>query len=153
MPAELRFESTLAAPAAEVWARIQTMEGANHELGPWIRMSVPRVARGRGIEEAPLGELAFRSWILLFGLFPLDRHSLRLMELEEGHRFLERSWSFFQRVWEHERSVEGVQGGSRLVDRLMFEPRLRLITPLLTIVIRALFRHRHRRLGRYFGGA
>jgi hypothetical protein len=56
------------------------------------------------------------------------------------------------RVWEHERTLEPVGAGDcRVRDRLSFEPRLPGTGPLLERIVRATFRHRHRRLGRRFG--
>jgi ligand-binding SRPBCC domain-containing protein len=57
-----------------------------------------------------------------------------------------------QRVWEHERWVEPRDGGCVVRDRLRFEPRLGLPGKWVEPVIRAIFRHRHRRLRRRFGG-
>jgi ligand-binding SRPBCC domain-containing protein len=57
------------------------------------------------------------------------------------------------RAWEHERRLDADgDGRCRLSDRLSFEPRAGLAGPLLERFIRVTFRHRHRRLKRYFGG-
>ena len=44
-----------------VWARVASLEGINHELGPWMRMTAPRGAELTP-EGAPLGRRWFRSW-------------------------------------------------------------------------------------------
>jgi len=61
--------SLVAAPAEEVWARAITPEGVNHELGPILRMTMPRGLRGMAIDDAALGEVVgpsssrpLRSW-------------------------------------------------------------------------------------------
>ena len=42
-------------------------------------------------------------------------------------------------------------GGSRLVDRIAFTPRIPGTGPLLARIAKALFRHRHARLDAMFG--
>ena len=43
-PPTASFEITtrLAAPAEQVWAAAVSEEGINHELGPWLRMTMPK---------------------------------------------------------------------------------------------------------------
>jgi ligand-binding SRPBCC domain-containing protein len=56
------------------------------------------------------------------------------------------------RTWEHERTLERLaNGGTRIRDHVAFEPRIRLMASLHRTIIAATFRHRHRRLRRYFG--
>jgi hypothetical protein len=127
-------------------------EGINAELGPLLRMTVPRGVGSldlQGLEPGPLG----RSWVLLFGLIPVDYDDIGLERIEPGRGFLERSTMLTQRLWEHERTIEVAPGGATLVDRLAWEPRLPLPGGLMRPVVAALFRHRHRQLQRHFGGA
>jgi ligand-binding SRPBCC domain-containing protein len=98
-----------------------------------------------------LGERIFRSWVLLFGVLPIDFDDLTLVALEPGSGFHERSRMLSMRIWEHERTLEPSGGGCRIRDRLSFEPRLPGMGPLLERFIRATFAHRHRRLRRQFG--
>jgi hypothetical protein len=67
---EVSRTSEVPAPATAVWERIASTEGVNHELGPWMRMTVPRAARGMTLEDLPLGTRAGRSWVLLLGVIP-----------------------------------------------------------------------------------
>jgi ligand-binding SRPBCC domain-containing protein len=151
--------SRLPAPAGEVWARAVSEEGINDELRPLLRMTFPRHLRGKTIDEVEVGVPLGRSWILLGGLVPVDFDDLRLVELEPGRRFLERSRTLAFSVWEHERLVEPGGGGCRVTDRLGFELRPGLawipgLARLARAVVAALFRHRHRRLARrHRGGA
>src|SRR5437868_3676905 len=69
-------QAWLPRPPNEVWDRVTTIEGINDELGPWMRMTVPR-----GWATASLADIAppmsvGRSWILLFGLIPFDYDDL-----------------------------------------------------------------------------
>ena len=55
------------------------------------------------------------------------------------------------RMWEHERTLAPVDGGgTRVTDRVRFEPRVRAVARLHRSVVAAIFRHRHRRLRRHF---
>jgi ligand-binding SRPBCC domain-containing protein len=144
-------ESLLSASPDAVWDRVSTFEGINDELRPLMRMTAP--ARIRALEPADvvLGERIFRSWVLLFGVLPIDYDDLTLVALEPGRGFHERSRMMSMRVWEHERWLSPESGGCRVVDRLTFQPRLPGMGPVLERFIRASFRHRHGRLRRHFG--
>ena len=151
-PFEVVTRSEVPAPPAEVWTRVASLEGINHELGPWMRMTAPA---GAVLDPAhvPLGRTWFRSWILLFGLIPFDYDDLCVERLDPGRGFLERSKMLSARVWEHERSLESLDGGgTRVTDRVRFEPRVPGTGRLHRAAVTAIFRHRHRRLRAFFGG-
>jgi hypothetical protein len=153
-PAEISVTSRLDADPDEVWRRVTTAEGINEEMGPYLRMTVPRGIERLDPESVELGERIGRSWILLFGLIPFDYDDLTLVRLEPGRGFLERSRMLSQRLWEHERTVEpAAAGGCLITDRVRWEPRLGLPGAPLRPLIGRVFRHRHRRLIRRFGGA
>ena len=144
-------ESRLAASADAVWAHVSTFEGVNYELRPLMRMTAPAHIRGLEPSDVVLGERLFRSWVLLFGVLPIDYDDLTLVAIEPGRGFQERSRMMSMRVWEHDRSLEPDGTGCVVRDRLGFEPRVPGMGPLPERVVRALFRHRHRRLRRRFG--
>ena len=145
-------ESVVAAPPGAVWARVSTFEGVNDELRPLMRMTAPPRVRALDPSEVVLGERIFRSWVLLFGVIPIDYDDLTLVALEPGRGFHERSRMLSMRVWEHERTLEpDGDSRTRVSDRLSFEPRLPGSGPVLERFIRMTFRHRHRRLRRRFG--
>jgi hypothetical protein len=152
--AEIRESSRLAAAPAAVYQRVMSAEGINFETAPFLRMTVPRQL-GDGLDLATVepGHLG-RSWILLFGLLPVDYDDLGLERIDLGRGFLERSMMLSQRLWEHERTIEPLpSGGCTLTDRIAWEPRLPLPGRLLRPLFGAFFRHRHRRLHRQFGEA
>jgi ligand-binding SRPBCC domain-containing protein len=144
-------ESTLAASADVVWAHVSTFDGVNDELRPIMRMTAPAHIRGLEPEDVVLGERLFRSWVLLFGVLPIDYDDLTLVAIEPGRGFQERSKMLSMRVWEHDRTLEPNGAGCVVRDRLGFEPRMPGMGPLLERIVRALFRHRHRKLRRRFG--
>jgi ligand-binding SRPBCC domain-containing protein len=144
-------ESILSATPEAVWERVSTFDGINDELRPLMRMTAPAAIRSLEPADVVLGQRIFRSWILLFGVLPIDYDDLTLVALEPGHGFHERSRMASMPVWEHERTLEPAGAGCLLRDRLSFNPRLPGMGPLLEGFVRATFRHRHRRLRRRFG--
>jgi hypothetical protein len=143
----LEFQSRLSADAERLWQHATSMAGVNYELGPLVRMTVPRRVRGLRVDDAPLGKVAFTSIVLAGSVLPVDLHRLRIVEVGPGHRFLERSSSLLQACWEHERWIEAEAGGGcRINDRLAIDPRLRPAAPLTRTIVRRLFERRHRRL-------
>jgi hypothetical protein len=153
MSREHGFDITteLAASAEHVWARVTGVEGVNDELMPVMRMTVPRGLENATLEQLPLGEPAGRSWVLLFGLLPVDYDDLTIAERGPGSRFLERSTMLTQASWSHERTVEPVAGGCRVTDHLRWRGRIPPLGAMYAIVVPRLFRHRHRRLAKRFG--
>jgi hypothetical protein len=150
--AEFRISSSLRAEPAAVWERAMSAEGINSELGPLLRMTVPRGLDTLDLHSLQPGRLG-RSWILLFGVLPVDYDDIGLERIEAGRGFLERSTMLSQRLWEHERTIEPGGEGSTIVDRVAWEPRLPLPASWLRPLFAATFRHRHRRLRRHFGGS
>jgi hypothetical protein len=149
--AEFRISTRLPAGAEAVWARAMSAEGINDELGPLLKMTVPRGLGELDLTTVEPGRLG-RSWILLFGLLPVDYDDLGLERIEPGRGFLERSTMLSQRLWEHERTIEPRKdGGCTVTDRIAWEPRPPLPGRWLRPLFGAVFRHRHRRLRRHFG--
>ena len=149
-PAGFEVSSLVPAPPEQVWERVITPAGINHELRPWMRMTVPRGFEALDPEHVEMGVPIGRSWVLFFGLLPFEYDDVTLVELEPGRRFLERSPMLSQRTWQHERVVEPAQGGSRVTDRIRMEPRLGIPGKPQVPIFRAVFRHRHRRLRAWF---
>lgn len=143
----LTYTSCLAADPTTVWSTVACMSGVNDELRPFVRMTGPP-------ERDRLERLdGFRSWLLLVGIVPIDRHRFGFDEIVDGERFVERSSSVVNRSWQHRREVTSgdMPGTTVLTDELVVEPRLGFLTPLSRLGVDAVFRHRHRRLGRRFG--
>jgi len=151
--AEIRESSRLDAPAREVWEQVTSADGINYEMSPLFRMTVPRGLDSLDIERLGPGRLG-RSWILLFGILPVDYDDLGLERVEPGRGFLERSTMLSQRLWEHERTIEPDHAGTgcTVTDRVAWEPRPPLPGLLLRPLFAGFFRHRHRQLRRHFAG-
>lgn len=152
-PVVVNVRSRLPASAPQVWARVTTPEGINHELKPILSMTTPRRLRGQTIADAaawldqPLG----RAWLLLGGVLPIEYDDLRVIALEPGRSFHEQSRMLSLRQWEHERTVVPLaDGGCEVHDRLSATPRAfggSLVTRrLVSRIVTTLFEHRHRRL-------
>jgi hypothetical protein len=151
--AEFEIATELAADAAAVWERATSAEGINDEMRPWFRMTVPRGLDSLDIDTLEPGRIG-RSWLLLFGIVPVDYDDLCLERIERGRGFHERSTMLSQRLWEHRRTIEPGDGrGCTVVDRIAWEPRPPLPGSLFRPLFQAFFRHRHARLRRHFGGA
>jgi hypothetical protein len=102
--------------------------------------------------DLPLGRRLCRSWILLFGLLPVDYDDLTLLRWRPGVEFLEVSPMLSQREWQHHRLLTPLDaGGTRLTDAVRFSPRLPVLGPLYHAVFRRAFALRHRHLRRRFG--
>ena len=150
---DVEVSTVVPAVRAAVWERIATFDGINDELGPLMRMSAPDGIDELTPADVPLGRLWFRSKVYVLGV-PLDYDDLVILELEEGRRFLERSSMRSMRVWQHERVLEAEgDSATRVTDRLTFTPRGPVPRALARRIVRAIFRHRHKRLGAWFSAS
>jgi ligand-binding SRPBCC domain-containing protein len=152
-PGRFEIASRLEAPAAAVWDRATSFEGINDELRPLLRMTAPPEVRRLDPEQVVLGERICRSWVFLLGVLPFDYDDIVLVALDPGRGFHEHSKMLSMRSWQHERWIEpGGEAACTIHDRLTFEPRLPLPGSAIAPVVGTIFRHRHRRLRRRFGG-
>ena len=148
----ITFKTTVCAPQPAVWERVSTMLGVNDELRPLMQMTCPdmnmRISRDLiGTPGVPL----FRSWLLLFGIIPIDYDDICLVAVIEGKSFSERSSMALMTQWHHDRVLEAGNEGTIITDELAFTPRFRIFGCVLSLVVRFLFMHRHRRLVSRFG--
>lgn len=152
-PVVVELRSRLPLPADRVWERVTTPEGIGHELRPLLSMTIPRRLRGQTIADAarwidqPLG----RAWLLLGGVLPVEYDDLRIIAVDPGRSFHERSRMLSLRQWEHQRWVTPLEdGGCEVRDRLSATPRVfggsAATRLLVSRIVTMLFKHRHRRL-------
>src|SRR5262245_17438070 len=104
-PWSFTISTPLRASAEQVWAHASTFAGVNRELWPLLRMTFPPALARLTPEQFPVGRTAFRSWLLLFGLVPVDFDDIQLVELEPGQGFSEVSRMLSMREWRHRRTV------------------------------------------------
>jgi len=138
---KLHFSSMVAVSPGQAWQWATSPRGISTELWPIMKMTYPSWAGTLDLAGLPLGRRLFRAWILLFGIVPIDRSDLTVVELEPGRRFLERSPMLTMRLWQHERLVDGAGQHARITDRLTFTPRF--AGRLVAWFIARVFRHRH----------
>ena len=148
-PLTLKFQSNLNASQETVWSWAVSVDGILTELRPLARMTVPKDIESILDVDVELGQPIAQSWLLLFGVIPIDRIDLTLIELEAGASFVEQSPMTMMRLWRHERTVETISGGARLSDILTFEGRFG--NGLAKWFVNRLFTHRHQVLRRQFG--
>lgn len=145
---KLTFESEVAASAEEVWSWATSVSGLRAEMHPVLKMTFPKdKARILDFQVVP-GKPLFRSWILLFGVLPIDRSDLTMLEVEQG-RFIEQSPMVSMRLWRHERIIVPTREGALVTDKLEFSPRF--AAPLVRLFVKRFFEHRHSVLQRVFG--
>ncbi|MBU2490103.1 MAG: hypothetical protein KKA60_12000 [Proteobacteria bacterium] len=149
---EFQITTRLSTDAGTVWDHASSPEGIARELAPWMKMTFPAWARKLTPETVTPGKKLFRSWILLFGLLPVEFDDLTIMAIDPPRRFLERSRMLSLSLWQHERIVEPDNHGCTVTDRLAFTPKIPGTGPLARTLVKLLFTHRHRRLKGIFGG-
>jgi hypothetical protein len=142
---EFKITSELAIDADAFWSAC-SMQSVNWELAPLVRLTSPSDWESRPIREWVGGRNLFRSWFLLFGFLPVDRHSFGLQETPQGLGFRESSSSWMNKEWHHERTILPNGPGCTVVDRVAFASRIPLVDACLRPVYQLIFRHRHRRL-------
>lgn len=143
------ISTQLRASPEAVWRHAISPAGVNREFRPLLRMTFPSNLSDITDGWQP-GRTLFRSWLLLLAVLPIEYDDFALVEVERGRRFLERSSLLTQRLWEHERVIEPMDGGCRITDRIRFTPRVPWLGAIFAFTFRAAFHLRHRNLRRAF---
>lgn len=130
-----------------------TMKGVNTELNPFIRMTAPSEWSSKPIYEWPTDKVLFASWILLFGILPIDRHTFFFQSIDRQRGFAESSKSLTNKLWQHRRDINRNGASCQVTDTVEFQCRLPVLAYILAPVYRFIFKHRHRVLRSYFGGS
>jgi hypothetical protein len=158
----LEFSSHVKASRAQVWSGVTSFVGVNQEFFPILRMTCPDPSM-RLTPDLVSAKPLFRSWLLLFGIFPVEFDLLCITKVMENQFFEENSSMGFMSEWNHQRYLsDGSQGkdrdggnkegginlnrGTVVTDRLSFRPRIPGTGWLLTWIVKLLFWYRHRRL-------
>ena len=153
-PAMFQIQSTLEASPAEVWQHISSMAGVNRELMPLLRMTYPAGLERLDQQTVPLGARLFRSYLLAFGVLPVDWDDLAFESITPGQGFVESSSLATARTWQHRRWIDAgaTSESCLLTDHLTWTPRLAVPGAIFRQIVPLLFRHRHRQLVKMFGG-
>ena len=151
MRREIEIQSDLIQSLEYVWDSINTFNFVNYELSPIMKMTTPNEFRNKKLEEFPINTTVFRSWILLFGVIPIDYSDVRLVYVKRTIGFEERSEMFSSKEWNHRRTLISTKYGCRLVDRIRFNPRNQIVGIFIFVLIKILFFNRHKRLRKKFG--
>jgi ligand-binding SRPBCC domain-containing protein len=150
----LRFESKLHGPASRVWGWINSIEGISAEMWPFFRMTTPKGIRSLSDMQIKPGVRMYRSYVLLFGVLPIDYSDITLVALDSGRGFVEQSPMGSMKFWRHERRILPCLSDPSavlLVDQLTFRPRM--ARRLVGWFIRHVFTHRHKVLRAHLGKA
>jgi len=150
-PITLRRTSDLAVDADTLWTAVASFEGINRELMPLARMIPPAGIEALSPETVTPGQCLGRSWILLFGVIPVDYDDITLTKIDPGHGFVEESTLMTQRVWRHVRTLESIPGGTHITDEVTCVPRLAILRPIARVVFPLAFSLRHHNLRRRYG--
>ncbi len=147
-----REVSEVPAPVEKVWERVTSPEGINHELGPFLKMTMPRSFHGKSIGDVSPGTHIGKSLLLLFGLIPFGYDDITVTQIKPGRMFREESAMIGMRTWIHQRTLEPVDGKTIVTDAITLTPRLALpgLTRFLAATLAAFFVHRHKRLRGHF---
>ena len=146
---ELQFRSPVQCDRQTAWSWITSVDGIAREMRPFFRMSVPAGVRSITDVDIVLGTPLFRSRVFLFGVLPIDRLDLTLLELHPERGFVEQSPMRAMRLWRHEREIlDSTTDPPSVVieDRVTFEPRW--AKRVVAWFIRRMFVHRHRVLAK-----
>lgn len=141
----LGFESTLSCSPETAWSWITSVQGISKELRPYLRMTTPHDVRRLSDIQFVAGQRLFRSYVLLFGILPIDFSDLTLIELNPMKSFKEESPMGSMRFWRHERSIVHSPGPLQKItikDQLTFVPRF--APKIVAWFIHQIFTHRHR---------
>lgn len=144
---ELKMATGVPVSTQEAWAWSTSLRSVRAEMRPLLRLVFPKGMTDIGANTM-LGKSLGRCQFFLFGLFPIDMSRLTFTEIVPGHRFVEQSQLLSMHSWRHERIVTPAADGrgSRITDRLTFSPRF--ATPVVRLMVKLLFAHRHKMLAR-----
>lgn len=136
----IRRSSLLPASPEAVWAALKRPQTFAHVV--WPLFSMPALKR-YGDDLARPG-LEGSGWVLLLGVLPIERRTIRIVAVDEQARRMETAErAGIIRSWRHVLAVSPDGAGARYTDEVTFDAGP--LTAALRPVIGAIFRYRHRR--------
>jgi hypothetical protein len=145
------FSSKLPVPAEQVLATLN-MVGVNAELYPLVKMTAPNCFAECSILGWPQRQQLFKSWVLLFGIVPIDHHSFYFDTINPEEGFSESSSSTTNAIWSHERKITPQPTGCCVIDTVRYKSRLPFIDVILKPAYKLVFWRRHQNLRSKYGG-
>ena len=143
----LKFESLVDGSLEDVWNSITSLKGLTAEMLPLMRLTAPKGFKT--LSDIYPRKNDFRSWVLLFGILPIDHTDLNLKSLTPLKGFVEESKMASMKYWRHERTLISVSPKqTRVIDELTFEPVR--FAQLSAMTVKMFFQHRHKRLKKMF---
>lgn len=143
---ELHRETIVPASLDETFSFFSDASNLERLTPPWVNFRIttpPPIVMREGLE------IAYR--IVLRGT-PVPWRS-RIEVWEPGVRFVDRQVVGPYRWWRHEHRFEAVAGGTRVVDRVEFLPRMAwLSAPWVRRDVERIFTYRQTRLAELFQG-
>jgi ligand-binding SRPBCC domain-containing protein len=148
-----RRVSEIDCPIDHAWQLVTTQQGINQEMGPYLKMTMPKQFRGKSVADLEPGTRIGKSLLLLFKIIPFGFDDITIARIEPGRMFREESVMTGMRVWVHHRTLEPKGDKTVLSDEITLAPQAPLgLIPgwgvLLSKILSAFFAHRHRRLSR-----
>lgn len=145
-----QITSHLACSAEQLLTTLN-MQGVNTELAPLVRMTAPEAWRDKLITQWPTQQQLFSSWVMLFAVLPIDRHSFFFDAIDPASGFSENSSTWTNKHWQHQRTIRDAGKGCEITDTVSYESRLPLLGALFKPVYRWVFTRRHQFLRRTYG--
>lgn len=112
---EFEIKSIVCSDKRSVWNGITTMKGVNLEFFPILKMTCPDnnlQLNSSHITDIPL----FRSWLLLFGLIPIEYDLLKLTKIINEECFEEKSSMGLIKEWNHHRYISTVETNEKNIE-------------------------------------
>ncbi|MGY1673218.1 SRPBCC family protein [Geodermatophilus sp. SYSU D00710] len=136
----VRRSTVLAAPADVVWSAVRTPAALVHVAAPVLRFP----ALEARIRPWQAGE-SVTTWLLLFGLLPVSRHTLRVESVDDDARAVRSDdHGSLVRSWRHLITVTPLdEGGCRYTDEVEIDAGP--LTGPVWLFAEALYRWRQRR--------
>ncbi len=147
MQRKIRYETDLDVTPREAWQWITSFDCISKEMMPYLRMTTPKDFRVIDFSRIIPGKRLFRSWIKAFGIVPIDYSDLSFERISEGRGFCEKSTMGTMKLWQHERTIVPTSNGCKVIDEVIFEPKL--AGSVVGFVVDKFFEHRHKRLSCY----
>ncbi|MCV7256866.1 SRPBCC family protein [Mycobacterium hackensackense] len=120
---EFSVNTEIRADVTTLWEYVIRPEGFAHELGPHLRMTIPAGFQGQPSELSG-GQVVGSSTVLLWGLIPIERARITILEIDPPHRIRELHTMVFFSRWQQTRELSPVgPDRTRVTDTITYSLR------------------------------